>query len=294
MANDITTKKPATMAEYQKFIVNDLMTQLNADTVRGLVLPKNYVPMNALQSAMLIINQTVDKDKRLALSVCSEDSVKQALLDMLQQGLSPSKRQCYFIIFGNKLTMLTSYFGEIAKSKASDPNIKEIYAENVYKGDLFKYNLVHGHKVVSAHEQDPSNIKDENLLGAYATIVYRDGSEVSEYMTFQQIQNSWARGQTKGQSDAHKLAKSEMTKKTVLRRLCKMVYNTSDDSEILDQKSQIEQDIDEQENSQTIDITPPTQMIEAQVAEPEVTSDPVDDLPSADDLGSDEGEDFPL
>jgi recombination protein RecT len=294
MANDITTKKPATMAEYQKFIVNDLMTQLNADTVRGLVLPKNYVPMNALQSAMLIINQTVDKDKRLALSVCTEDSVKQALLDMLQQGLSPSKRQCYFIIFGNKLTMLTSYFGEIAKSKASDPNIKEIYAENVYKGDLFKYNLVHGHKVVSAHEQDPSNIKDENLLGAYATIVYRDGSEVSEYMTFQQIQNSWARGQTKGQSDAHKLAKSEMTKKTVLRRLCKMVYNTSDDSEILDQKSQIEQDIDEQENSQTIDITPPTQMIEAQVAEPEATSDPVDDLPSADDLGSDEGEDFPL
>jgi recombination protein RecT len=294
MANDIATKKPATMAEYQKFIVNDLMTQLNADTVRGLVLPKNYVPMNALQSAMLIINQTVDKDKRLALSVCSEDSVKQALLDMLQQGLSPSKRQCYFIIFGNKLTLLTSYFGEQAKAKAADPNIKEIYAENVYKGDSFKYKLVHGHKVVTQHEQDPSSIDDNNLLGAYSTIVYRDGSEVSEYMTMQQILNSWSRGQTKGQSDAHKLAKSEMTKKTVLRRLCKSVYNTSDDFEIITQRDQIEQDIDEQENSQTIDITPPTQMIEAQVAEQSTPRDPMDDLPSADDLGNDEGEDFPL
>jgi recombination protein RecT len=236
----------------------------------------------------------VDKDKRLALSVCTEDSVKQALLDMLQQGLSPAKKQCYFIVFGNKLTMLTSYFGEVAKAKAADPSIADIFAEVVYIKDAFKYGIKRGYKQVIEHLQEPENIDLKQIKGAYATIVYHDGTERSDYMTLEQIHNSWARGQTKGASDAHKLAPEEMCKKSVLRRLCKMVYNTSDDFEIITQRDQIEQDIDEQENSQTIDITPPTQMIEAQVAEPEVTSDPVDDLPSADDLGSDEGEDFPI
>ena len=230
--------------------------QLKGRAGGSIVLPKNYIASNAYQAAILKIQETIDRDKRPALSVCTPESVKQSLLTMLLSGLTVEKKQGYFIVFGNKLVFLTSYFGEVAKAKAVDPTIDDVYGEVVYKGDAFRYKIIHGHKVITEHEQDPANIDLKNIIGAYATILYQDGHEVSDYMTIEQIRNSWSRGQTKGQSDAHKLAPEEMCKKTVLRRLTKAIYNTSDDSELVSEADIIDQQIDEEQNQQMIDITP--------------------------------------
>jgi len=261
MGNEMQTTQPArqmTLAEARDKILTDVDKSIREKTKSGLVLPKNYVPFNALQAAMLTIQQTLDKDKKPALSVCTQESVKQSLLEMLQQGLNPSKKQGYFIVFGNRLVFLTSYFGEIAKAKYADPNIDEIYGEVVYDKDEFEYAIKHGYKEIRLHVQKPENIDLTKIKGAYATILYKDGHEVSEYMTKAQIENSWSKGQTRGKSDAHILSPEEMSKKTVLRRLCKSVYNTSDDTEIMpDEAAQIDQEIDQQQNQQTIDITPP-------------------------------------
>lgn len=248
-------KRPMTMTEYKADLEKKVFSDLQTATAGALALPKNYSAPNAFQSAMLAISQVVDRDKRPALQVCTPESVRQAITQTILQGLNPDKKQCYYIVFGQKLTMLTSYFGEVAKAKAVDPNIQDVYAEIVYAGDKFQYAIKRGVKVITVHEQAPENVKLANIIGAYATIVYKDGTEKSDYMTKEQINNSWSRGQTKGQSDAHKLAPEEMSKKTVLRRLCKAVYNTSDDSE-LDMAAAIAQEADANQNSKVIDVTP--------------------------------------
>lgn len=290
-------KKPLSMVEYIAATQHDVLSSLQEKQKSGMVLPKNYVPMNALSAALLTIQQVQDKDHNLALSVCSPESVKQSLNEMLQSGLNPAKKQCYFIVFGKKLVMLTSYFGEVAKAKYADPEIADVYAEVVYKKDDFAYEIKRGHKVVAKHIQAPENVILSDIKGAYATIVYKDGREVSDYMTKEQINNSWSRGQTKGGSDAHKLAPEEMSKKTVLRRLCKAIYNTSDDTELMydDEAKAIDDQIDAQQNQRTIDITPETRSLPAGVVMGRVDEDGVitDDQDPGEASG-DEPEGFPV
>lgn len=256
MAQETAVANRPTMDQYLAKIETSVFDQLKGKAGGSVVLPKNYVATNAYQAAILKIQETIDRDKRPALSVCTPESVKQSLLTMLLSGLTVEKKQGYFIVFGNKLVFLTSYFGEVAKAKSVDPSIDDVFGEVVYKGDKFRYKIVHGHKEIVEHEQDPDNIDLKNIIGSYATILYKDGKEVSDYMTIEQIRNSWSRGQTKGQSDAHKLAPEEMCKKTVLRRLCKAIYNTSDDSELVSEADLIDEQIDQEQNQQMIDITP--------------------------------------
>lgn len=73
--------------------------------------PNNYSPENALKSAWLKLQEVKDKNGKLALDVCTKPSIANALLNMIIQGLNPMKNQCYFIPFGNQLTLMRSYFG---------------------------------------------------------------------------------------------------------------------------------------------------------------------------------------
>ena len=66
-----------------------------------LKLPTNYSAANALKSAWLILQETKDRNDKPALVVCTKESVANALLDMVVQGLSPMKKQCYFIVYGS-------------------------------------------------------------------------------------------------------------------------------------------------------------------------------------------------
>ncbi len=70
-----------------------------------------------MKSAWLILQAAVDKDKKPVLEVCSKNSIANALLDMVVQGLNPAKKQCYFIAYGNGLACQRSYFGTMAVTK---------------------------------------------------------------------------------------------------------------------------------------------------------------------------------
>jgi recombination protein RecT len=252
MAN---TEKKVTMAEYVDQLSNGIMKDLSQKQNKGLVLPPRYAASNALMQAMFQIKEATDKNGQPALSVCTPDSVKQSVMEMLTKGLDPAKKQCYFIIYGNKLTLFPSYFGIVHMAKEADPNIKDIYSEVVFEGDVFKYQLKHGAKIVTQHEQEIDNINLKKIKGAYATILYRDGSEKSEYMSMEQVRNSWSRGQTKGESSAHKLSPEEMAKRTVLKRLVKSTINTSNDEQLLDKVSDIDEEAEDNEALEAIDIT---------------------------------------
>lgn len=203
--------------------------------------PKNYSPQNALKSAWLQIQEVQDMSRRPALEVCTRESIANALLSMVVQGLNPDKKQCYFIVYGNKLVCQRSYFGSVAVAKQVDSRIDDIVGDVIYAGDVFKTIKRHGKTIVTEHQQDFDNIDKDNIVGAYATILYKDGKEESLVMTMAQIKQAWAQSQTKpvlenGQLKAnstHAKFTGDMAVKTVVGKIARRIINTSDDYETL-------------------------------------------------------------
>ncbi len=200
----------------------------------GLQIPKNYSAANALKSAWLILQNTVDRDKRPVLTTCTKESIANTLLDMVIQGLSPAKKQCYFIAYGPQLQLSRSYFGSIAVTK-SLKGIKDVFANCIYDGDDFEYtlDLDTGLKKIVKHDQKFTNINNTKLLGAYAVIIRDELPPYVEIMNMTQIRVAWEQGAAKGNSPAHTKFTEEMAKKSVINRACKMFWNTSNDSDLL-------------------------------------------------------------
>lgn len=197
----------------------------------GLALPSNYSAQNALQAAALKLQSAKGRDGRPALTSCTQASVATALLDMVIQGLSPAKNQCYFIVYGNELQMQRSYFGTIAALKRLD-SIEDIDAQVVHRGDKFEIGADEiGHIVVTKFEPSFTNL-DKELIGAFAFIKLANGRVDYTVMTKAQIDTSWAQSRNR-QNNVQKKFSDEMAKRTVLNRAAKMFINTSDDSDLL-------------------------------------------------------------
>lgn len=272
-------KKTVSLQKYTEDIERDVMAAITKKEQQGLTFPAGYNVNNAVTSAMFQIKNIVNKEKKPALSVCRPETVKQALWDMASKGLDPNKNHCYWIVYGQQLQMFESYFGLVFRAKRSDPNIQDIFAEVVYEKDTFKYQVKRGTKVVTEHLQMPENIDLNKIKGAYATILYKDGTERSEYMTMQQIRNSWSKGQTKGESDAHRLSPEQMAKRTVLNRLAKISVNTDiNDVVYRDIATNADAEAEEKEATQMIDITPEEDTEE----KPETEEDVIEEEPEVD------------
>lgn len=197
----------------------------------GLALPTNYSAQNALKAAYLRLQGVKDRQGRPALTVCSQSSIANALLDMAIQGLSPAKNQCYFIVYGNELQMQRSYFGTIAALKRLD-SVEDIDAQVVHRGDKFEIGADEiGHIVVTKFEPSFANL-DKELIGAFAFIKLANGRVDYTVMTKAQIDTSWAQSRNQ-QNNVQKKFSDEMAKRTVLNRAAKMFINTSDDSDLL-------------------------------------------------------------
>lgn len=197
----------------------------------GLALPTNYSAQNALKAAYLRLQSVKDRQGRPALTVCSQSSIANALLDMAIQGLSPAKNQCYFIVYGNELQMQRSYFGTIAALKRL-ASIEDIDAQVVHRGDKFEIGADEiGHIVVTKFEPSFTNL-DKELIGAFAFIKLANGRVDYTVMTKAQIDTSWAQSRNR-QNNVQKKFSDEMAKRTVLNRAAKMFINTSDDSDLL-------------------------------------------------------------
>lgn len=228
-------KNTALATTQEKNITEDVLARVTSLRQKGeLQLPSGYSAENALKSAYLILSETVDKDKNPVLQSCSKPSIANALLDMCIQGLSPAKKQCYFIPYGGKLQLSRSYLGTVAIAKRLK-GVKNVVANCIYDGDEFEYklDLNTGLKVITKHEQKFENIDPAKIKGAYAIVIMEDGQNHVEIMNIGQIKKAWNQGASKGNSGAHQNFTDEMAKKTVINRACKMYVNTSDDSDLL-------------------------------------------------------------
>ncbi|EGO9014913.1 RecT protein [Enterococcus faecalis] len=212
----------------QKDVTDAVSNRIKGLEQDGLQLPANYNASNALKSAWFAIQKVQDRNKRPALEVVTKESVANTLLDMVVQGLSPAKTQCYFVVYGKELQMQRSYFGTQAVLKRLS-NVKDIWAEVVHKGDVFRIGSEKGRTVVKEFEPDFAN-QDNEIIGAFAVIEKNDGERVYTVMTKKEIDKSWSKAKTKNvQNDFP----GEMAKRTVINRAAKTFINTSDDSDLL-------------------------------------------------------------
>ena len=203
----------------------------------SMILPKNYSVENHMKSAWLVLQEVEDKEHHKALQICTKESIANSLLDMVLQGLSVSKKQGYFIVYGNKLIFQRSYFGTIALAKRTGGIVSEPVANVIYDGDDFQYEIDPKTAKVSIikHSQKLENIDNAKIKGAYALVTLADGT-TQVTMSMQQIRAAWGQGATKGNSPAHKNFAEEMAKKTVIGRACKAIINSSDDAWLYDGK----------------------------------------------------------
>lgn len=220
------TEPTQSVALIQKDITDDVNIALTKLQEEGLALPANYNYSNALKSAFFALSNNAGGN---LLEICSKASIANALLDMVTQGLSPAKTQCYFINYNKTCKLNRSYFGTQAVLKRLT-NVEDIWANVIYKDDVFKYENDRGREKLVSHETAFEN-RDKDLVGAYAIVRTNDGEEIMTVMTKKEIDASWS--QSKTQQAVHKKFPGEMAKRTVINRAAKAFINTSDDSDLL-------------------------------------------------------------
>jgi len=237
MANEIQEVKMGITQAGIDYVVGEL----DKKKEKGLKFPVNYSITNAMQSAFLMLREAENKEGKPLLSVCTQDSVVQSLMQMATQGLNPIKKQCYFVAYGKKCSLVPSYFGTLAILKRVTNVIGEPVANIIYKGDTFEYSfdLDTGETVITKHEQKLDNMDNTNIGGAYA-IVRTENQKIIEIMNINQLKKAWAQGRSwqaaeKGGYDSktHTNFTEEMAKKTVLNRACKKLINSTDDSSLM-------------------------------------------------------------
>lgn len=252
------------LVKQEKTIVDSVQKRIAEMQNSGSIeLPNNYSVGNALKSAYLILQETQTSGKKPVLQACTQESIANSLLDMATQGLNPSKEQCYFIAYGNKLTMSRSYLGTIALTKRIK-GVKDVKGYAVYKDDKFElgFDILTGKQKIL--EFCPGLNRDsKNLIGAFALILGDNEILHTEYMDINQIHNAWNQGSMKGNSGAHKNFPDQMAIKTVINRACKYYVSTSDDSDkiaefmsksIEDTDRELEEDKKEFANKEVVEI----------------------------------------
>lgn len=217
-------------------VKKDISTQVLAkvdqfQAAGELRLPEDYSPENALKSAYLILSEQKSSNGKPVLEVCTKASVANALLKMVVWGLSPMKKQCDFIPYGDKLECSIEYTGNIALAKRFG-GLKEIKARAIFEGDDFQFEVdpETGRQKLVKHSQTLQSMGSKKVIGAYAMIEMNDGARDMEIMSIEQIKDSWNQGAMKGNSPAHKNFPDQMAMKTVINRACKPLIRTSDDA----------------------------------------------------------------
>lgn len=228
----------------------------------GLTFPENYNYTNELMSAMLILQDTVDMNKKPVLQSCSRASIENALINMVTDGLSMRKKQCYPVAYAGKLSCQPSVYG--ATCVARRYGLLDIEAEVIYEGDTFNYTIVNGKKTITEHIQEIGNIDNDKIKGAYAIAFLKDGTSKVEIMTIGQIKTAWKQGfgYKENGNGVHQKFTDQMAKKTVKNRLLKSINNTysgfgrDDDYEEISHEEMVEQDVayDIEQSANSVDF----------------------------------------
>lgn len=194
-------------------ISTELMEKLTADEK---ALPEGFNKQRFVLNCVAVMNENPEGFKSVKPASVVEAFTKGAYL-----GLDFFNKECYIIPYGSKANFQTDYKGEIKLAKRYSKNpIKDIYAKNVREGDFFEERIENGNQIVNFR---PEPFSDKKIIGTFAVVLYKDGSMMYDTMSVAEIEHTRTSYSKASNSKAWKESPGEMYKKTVLRRLCKMI-----------------------------------------------------------------------
>jgi recombination protein RecT len=177
-------------------------------------LPKHMTADRMMRIVMTTVQRTP------AILECSNVSVFGCILQAAQLGLEPDGilGQAYLIPYGKTCTLIPGYKGLIKLARNSG-ELATIYAKIVHANDAFKYayGLADVLEHVPCLDEDPGD-----ATHAYAVARLKDGSVQFDVMSVVEIEKIRQRSRA-GNNGPWVTDWEEMAKKTVLRRLCKML-----------------------------------------------------------------------
>ena len=218
MANNIMKVKNG---NEELTLTDEIVLNKVKDFVKDIELPQSYDYVKAIKSLCLKL-PTIENIGNASLT-----SIFQTAYDYVNQGLDVSKNQCFFVVRGNTLTFQVQYQGNEALAKQLNPNIIEINSSVIYEGDDVEIIKDMGRTIVK-HTTKFSNINDDKIVGAYATVVKNVNGNLVEdsvILNMTQIGKRWSQGKTK--QEIHKKFPDRMAQKTVINILCSHIIKAS-------------------------------------------------------------------
>ena len=247
--NEVTEagKQQAGLVVNNAFI-DGMIAQLNEKVKFGLSFPKDYNYSNELMGAYLVLKETVDANKKPVLESCSQVSIANALMKMVNAGLSMQNGQCYPIAYGGKLNIQPSVYGNTCNARRY--GLKDISAMVIYDGDTFEYHIEDAEIVIDKHTQDFMNIDTSKIKGAYAVAKMQDGEKHVEIMNMDMIKSAWAQGYgyKENGNGTHQKFTDQMAMKTVKNRCLKFIIRTHGSEEL----NNVYDDFEEHENDDRV------------------------------------------
>lgn len=217
--------------------------------------PKGYDYKGELYLAMMMLaNDVKIKDGRTAIEVCTPASIMSELKKMVKMGHSLARKHCYAIIYGDKLQITSSYFGDITTIERAIPGAK-VHANVLREGDDYEYSFNEETETYEVTGVVPClENKDNQIVAAFGCVKVNGKKIVTDVMSWKQIQASWAHAKT---DNVQKQFPEEMAKRTLIKHMCKILLNTAPgvDSDLVAAYNEATED--EHDFSDMKNVTPP-------------------------------------
>jgi recombination protein RecT len=147
-----------------------------------------------------------------------------AIVRLAQDGLLPDGREAAIVKFGGSAQAMPMIAGVLKKIRQSG-DVAKISAQVVYENDHFL--VKYGFDEDVEHTPPPLDKPRGKEIGAYATAVLKDGTQLLEVMSREEIEKVRSVSRAKGAGPWVQWW-GEMARKTVMRRLSKRLPMSTD------------------------------------------------------------------
>ena len=218
-----------TTEQYLDNIQSSLMKTLTEK--KDAMPPGFYQQRFALNCITVIRDMMKDNKKKENLMTVDINSIVLCMIKGAYLGLDFLNGECYAIPYKGEMKFQTDYKGEIKVCKRfSDDPIKDIYAKVVREGDVYDEGVNGGIQQINFK---PVPFSNKDIIGAFAVVVYADGTIKYDSMSVAEIEHTKTTYSKAANSQAWRDSFGEMCKKTVIRRLSKLIDLNLDKVEMI-------------------------------------------------------------
>lgn len=180
----------------------------------AMALPKHVTADRLIRVTVTSLRRTPNLVK------CATASLISCIFQAAQLGLEVDNGlgHAYLVPFGQECTLIVGYKGMVDLARRSG-QVSTIKAVAVHEGDVFEWEEGLDPKLV--HKPKPDNRKSP-IVYVYAVCKLRDGSSQFEVMSLGEVKEIQSKSRS-GKSGPWVQHFEEMAKKTVIRRLFKMM-----------------------------------------------------------------------